>query len=63
MTQTYEVIRQHLGDRLYMPGDVREVNQGDVAHLVANGVLKPVRAKAGPAPANKAAPKPQNKAD
>ena len=62
MTQKFEVIRQHLGDRLYMPGDEREATQGDVAHLVANGVLKPVRAKAEGAPKNKAEPKHQDKA-
>lgn len=63
MTQKFEVIRQHLGDRLYMPGQEREAIQGDVAHLVANGVLKPVHAKADPKVANKAEPKVQNKAE
>ena len=34
------VLRQHYGDKMYMPGDVREASASDVAHLVKNGVLK-----------------------
>lgn len=58
--EKYQVIRQHLGDKLYMPGDEREANVGDVAHLVRNGVLK---RKAEPASKNKAEKAPQNKGD
>lgn len=46
----FTVIRQHLGDKMYMPGDVREAAESDVAHLVRNKVL----VKARPAPKNKA---------
>ena len=52
--KTYEVIRQHLGDRMYMPGDIREATEGDVKHLIANGVLKESQAKSEKVPANKA---------
>lgn len=62
MIQKYEVTRQVLFDRLYQAGGTYEGNASEVAHLVANGVLKPARAKAEPAPKNKAEPKLQNKA-
>lgn len=52
--QTYNVIRQHYGDKQYMPGDTREANPSDVKHLVDAGVLKEAKAKAETAPANKA---------
>lgn len=54
----FEVLRQHLGDRMYMPGDEREANQSDVAHLLRNGVL---RVKAEPAVKNKAEKTQKNK--
>jgi len=54
----FEVLRQHLGDKQYMPGDERDANEGDVAHLVKAGVLK---RKAEAAPKNKAEPAPKNK--
>lgn len=57
----FNVIRQHLGDKMYMPGDEREASQSDVQHLVSNGVLE--EAKAERKPANKAEPAVQNKAD
>ena len=38
--KTYKVIRQHYGDRKYMPGDTREANASDVKNLVDAGVLK-----------------------
>lgn len=53
----YSVIRQHLGDKMYMPGDEREAAESEVAHLVKAGVL----AKATAAPKNKAEKAPQNK--
>ncbi|WP_041409359.1 hypothetical protein [Sinorhizobium fredii] len=52
--KTYDVLRQHLGDKMYMPGDQREANQGDVQHLITNGILKEATAKAEKATANKA---------
>lgn len=58
----YRVMRQHFGDRLYQAGDEREASEGDVAHLVANGVLEPIQVKAEPALANKAEPAIRNKA-
>lgn len=59
---TFKVLRQHHGDKLYSEGDIREAEEQDVAHLVANGVLEPVKAKAEPAARNKAEPAVQNKA-
>lgn len=55
----FDVLRQHLGDRMYMPGDERELSEADAAHLVRQGVLKK---KAEPKAANKAEPAPKNKA-
>ncbi|MFK0338719.1 hypothetical protein ACIQT7_15735 [Agrobacterium deltaense] len=52
--KTYEVLRQHLGDKMYMPGDVREADQGEVQHLIDRGVLRETKPKAEPALANKA---------
>lgn len=52
--KTYDVLRQHLGDKMYMPGDTREVAQGDVQHLIDNGVLREAKTKSEPAPSNKA---------
>ena len=54
----FQVVRQHLGDKMYMPGDEREASEADVRHLIDNGVLK---RKAEPKPANKAEPPVQNK--
>lgn len=36
----FEVMRQHLGDRFYNEGDIREANEQDVMHLIKNGVLR-----------------------
>lgn len=65
----YKVQRRHLGDKTYRPGDEREADPREVAHLVERGVLKAVREKAeepeakdaGPAPRNKAVRAPENK--
>lgn len=38
----YTVLRGHLGDRDYQPGDERAADPSSVAHLVALGVLAPV---------------------
>ncbi len=54
----FQVMRQHFGDRMYEPGDTRDADEGDVLHLIINGVL----AKAEPTTANKAEPKTANKA-
>lgn len=61
MTDKFKVRRQHLGDRMYLPGETREIAAGAVKHLVDNGVLEPIKAKAEPAPKNKAEPKAENK--
>jgi hypothetical protein len=39
----FKVLRQHLGDREYLPGDTREADPLVVAHLVAAGVLEEVK--------------------
>jgi hypothetical protein len=67
----FHVNRQHLGDRMYMPGETREAAEADVKHLLASGVLSKEPAakkerrtadrKAEPALANKAEPAPANK--
>lgn len=58
----FKVLRQHQGDQPYAEGDTREADERDVAHLVANGVLEPVKAKAEAPAKNKAEPAVQNKA-
>lgn len=58
----YVVKRQHLGDRMYLPGDTRQAAESEVGHLVKAGVLK--KAPSGgakPAKAETAAP--SNKAE
>lgn len=50
----YHVTRQHLGDKMYMPGDERDAAAGDVQHLISNGVLVEAGAKADRPVANKA---------
>lgn len=49
--KTFLVVRKHIGDRLYMPGDIREGDGLD--HLVPN-CLQPTAAKAEGSPLNKA---------
>lgn len=49
---TYTVERQHLGERMYMPGDERELDPNEAKRLVELGVL--VERKAAPKPLNKA---------
>ena len=58
----YRVLRQHQGDQPYAEGDTREADERDVAHLVANGVLEPVKAKSATPVENKAEPTVKNKA-
>lgn len=55
----YQVLRQHLGDRLYNKGEDREARESDVAHLVRTGVLLPMKAE--PVVENKAEPRVANK--
>lgn len=60
----FTVMRRHLGDKMYEPGDEREASEGDVSHLVKAGVLKKAREKSEPAPANKAEGRaPKNKSE
>lgn len=61
MIQKYTVTRQVQFDRPYAAGDTYEGNAGEVAHLVANGVLKPIGGKAEPVLKNKADPASANK--
>lgn len=62
--KTYQVLRQHLGDKQYMPGDTRDANPSEVKHLVNAGVLTEAKAKAEKATANKAeAASPKNKSE
>lgn len=51
----FEVLREHIGEVAYKPGDVREAAAADVAHLVRAGVLAPAGEVAAEPPA--AAPK------
>ncbi len=37
----FDVLRRHIGDKLYEEGDQRDADERDVAHLVRNGVLRP----------------------
>ncbi len=55
----FTVVRQHFGDKMYMPGDTREAVESDVRHLLDNGVLR--KDKAEPAHSNKAEKAPKNK--
>ena len=57
----FEVLRRHIGDKPYEPGDFREATESDVKHLVDGGVLRRVQEKAEPAPKNKAETAPKNK--
>ncbi len=60
--KSYKVLRQHLGDKMYMPGDVRKAEPADVAHLVKSGVLAEGSGVKAEKPAsNKAAPTVRNK--
>jgi hypothetical protein len=56
--EEYEVMRRHQGDKFYEEGDIREARPSDVAHLVANGVLR----KKAPEVLNKARAVQKNKA-
>lgn len=51
----YIVAREHLGDRIYAPGDEREAVPSEVMHLVRAGVL--IEAKVEPPLETKTAPK------
>lgn len=48
--QKFKVVREHVGDRPYAEGEIREADPSDVKHLVPH-VLEPIKAKAKkPAP-------------
>ena len=54
----YIVLRNHIGDRPYSAGDIREAVEAEVSHLVRYGVLKPkaeAAQKSKPAARKKAA--------
>lgn len=38
----YKVMREHEGDKPYVEGDVREINEIDAKHLVDMGVLQTI---------------------
>ena len=40
----FKVIREHLGDKMYKAGDVREVDEHTVTQLLKRGVLVPLPA-------------------
>jgi hypothetical protein len=46
MIVRFNVLRQHTGDREYLPGDTREALPAIVAHLVAAGVLEEIKVEA-----------------
>ncbi|MBL3594807.1 hypothetical protein JMM63_04355 [Rhodovulum sulfidophilum] len=46
----FRVLRQHLGERMYREGEMRDAAASEVAHLVAAGVLEPVAPEIIPAP-------------
>lgn len=62
MTQKFKVTRQVHFDKPYVEGDTYEGSAAEVSHLVASGVLVPIKGKAEAAPQNKGEPKPSNKA-
>ncbi|MQU72346.1 hypothetical protein [Sinorhizobium meliloti] len=51
--KTYDVLRQHYGDKQYLKGDIRQADPGEVKHLVDAGVLKEAKAKADKPAASK----------
>lgn len=52
----YRVTREHLGDKPYASGDLRELNSNDAKRLVLLGVLEEIEPEPAqkPAPLNKA---------
>jgi hypothetical protein len=55
----YKVLRPHQGDKWYAQGDPREASEGDVAHLVAAGVLEAVSKENGAGPDEENRDKPE----
>lgn len=51
--QKFKVKWDHIGDRAYKAGDVREANPNAVKHLVKSGILEPMDGKAQKKPATK----------
>lgn len=59
----FNVIREHIGDRHYMPGETREAARTDVAHLIGKVLEEPSQKRKAARPAlNKAEPPLNNKA-
>ncbi|RVT80214.1 hypothetical protein EM858_04255 [Agrobacterium sp. CNPSo 2736] len=62
-TITYDVMREHEGDRFYRSGETRDLNEVEAKHLVELGVLvERSTAKAETKVKNKAEQVPSNKA-
>lgn len=63
---SYEVLRRLDGDKVYEPGDTREMTEADAKHLVDLGCLRKapadMAAKSAPPPEDKAEPALHNKA-
>lgn len=57
---TYDVKREHYGDKAYVTGDTRELDHNEAKRLVELGVL--AEQKPAKAPETKAAKAPSNKA-
>ncbi|QDP57381.1 MAG: hypothetical protein Unbinned3696contig1008_59 [Prokaryotic dsDNA virus sp.] len=60
----FKVIRYHIGDKPYEPGDDREADETEVSHLIGTVLerAKPEAKKAEPALKNKMEAAPANKA-
>lgn len=59
----FNVIREHIGDRPYKPGDTREAARADVEHLIGKVLEDPApKRKATKPVVNKAEPPLSNKA-
>lgn len=63
--KTYDVLRQHYGDKQYLKGDTRQADPAEVKHLVDAGVLRETKPeKADKSAANKAeTASPKNKSE
>ena len=50
----FKVLRHHIGDKEYFPGDTRDATENDVKHLIGKTLVRADQ---------KDEPKPQNKAE
>lgn len=58
----YRVLRHMIGDRPYVPGDIRDLGDISAAPLLASGAIEPIfEAKIAPEPQNKIAPRNKRK--